>query len=441
MPQSDGHTLVMPKAPARNFFDIEPAVLAELIKATQHVARGVQKAFNPGGMRIMQFNETVAGQTVFHIHFHIIPCYEGVPLRSHNRDWADKAVLAQHAERVPAGAPAALDERNELQDLQGPRRLRRARPPANTPTTSACTRSRCATRTAFWARIGRRLDWIQPYTKVKDTSFDEQDFRIRWFADGKLNVAVNCLDRHLAKRGDKTAIIFEGDDPRAVASASPIASCTSASAASPTRCEALGVQQGRPRHDLPADDSRGGGRDARLRAHRRGPFGRVRRLLARVARRPHRRLRLELVITADEGLRGGKRIPLKANVDAALALPGTDCVKHVLVVRRTGAAVADAGGARSLVRRRASTAQPKDCAPEPMNAEDPLFILYTSGSTGKPKGVLHTTGGYLRVRVATRTSWSSTCARTTSTGARPTSAGSPATATSSTGRSRTARPR
>jgi len=100
MPQSEGHTLVVPKAAARNLFDIESVVLAELIKATQHVARGVQQAFNPGGMRIVQFNEATAGQTVFHIHFHIIPCYEGVPLKSHNRAWADKAVLAQHAERV-----------------------------------------------------------------------------------------------------------------------------------------------------------------------------------------------------------------------------------------------------------------------------------------------------------------------------------------------------
>ena len=100
MPMSDGHTLVVPKAPARNFFDIEPAVLAELIKATQRVAVAVQKAFDPGGMRIIQFNEAVAGQTVFHIHFHIVPCYEGVKLKSHGRDWADKAVLAQHAERV-----------------------------------------------------------------------------------------------------------------------------------------------------------------------------------------------------------------------------------------------------------------------------------------------------------------------------------------------------
>jgi histidine triad (HIT) family protein len=105
MPMSDGHTLVVPKAPARGFFDIEPAVLAELIKATQHVARGVQKAFNPGGMRIIQFNEAVAGQTVFHIHFHIVPCYEGVKLKSHSRDWADKAVLAEHAERVRQALP------------------------------------------------------------------------------------------------------------------------------------------------------------------------------------------------------------------------------------------------------------------------------------------------------------------------------------------------
>ena len=100
MPQSEGHTLVIPKARARNFFDIDPSVLGELIRATQRVARGVQKAFNPGGMRIIQFNEAVAGQTVFHIHFHIIPCYEGTELRLHNRGWADKAVLAQHAERV-----------------------------------------------------------------------------------------------------------------------------------------------------------------------------------------------------------------------------------------------------------------------------------------------------------------------------------------------------
>lgn len=102
MPQSDGHTLVIPKVEARNFFDIAPDALADLIQATQHVARGVQQAFNPDGMRIIQFNEPAAGQTVFHIHFHIVPCYEGRSLRGHGRDWADKDLLAQHAERVRA---------------------------------------------------------------------------------------------------------------------------------------------------------------------------------------------------------------------------------------------------------------------------------------------------------------------------------------------------
>jgi histidine triad (HIT) family protein len=100
MPQSEGHTLVIPKTSARNFFDIEPAALASLIKSTQHVAKAVQKAFKPDGMRIIQFNEPAAGQTVFHIHFHIVPCYEGKSLQGHSRDMADKSVLAEHAERV-----------------------------------------------------------------------------------------------------------------------------------------------------------------------------------------------------------------------------------------------------------------------------------------------------------------------------------------------------
>jgi histidine triad (HIT) family protein len=100
MPQSDGHTLVIPKVPAENLFDIEPQAVATLIKSTQHVAKAVQRAFNPEGMRIIQFNNAAAGQTVFHIHFHIVPCYEGVPLRTHGRDWADKALLAEHARRI-----------------------------------------------------------------------------------------------------------------------------------------------------------------------------------------------------------------------------------------------------------------------------------------------------------------------------------------------------
>ncbi len=102
MPQSDGHTLVIPKVEARNLFDIAPDALADLIKATQHVARGVQQAFKPDGMRIIQFNEPAAGQTVFHIHFHILPCYNGKEIRGHNRDWADKDLLARHADKVRA---------------------------------------------------------------------------------------------------------------------------------------------------------------------------------------------------------------------------------------------------------------------------------------------------------------------------------------------------
>ena len=100
MPQSDGHTLVIPKVAARNFFDIEPEALAALIKTTQRIAKAVQQAFAPDGMRIIQFNEPAAGQTVFHIHFHIVPCYEGRETKGHGREWADKALLAQHAERI-----------------------------------------------------------------------------------------------------------------------------------------------------------------------------------------------------------------------------------------------------------------------------------------------------------------------------------------------------
>jgi hypothetical protein len=144
----------------------------------------------------------------------------------------------------------------------------------------------------FWSRIGRRLDWIHPYSKVKDTSYDEKDFRIRWFYDGKLNVAANCLDRHLTKRGDKTAILWESDDPRLserityrqlVRARVSVRQCAQSS-----RCA-----QGRSRHDLHADDSRDCSGDARVCAHRRRALGRVRRLLARIARRSHRGLQLQ----------------------------------------------------------------------------------------------------------------------------------------------------
>ena len=135
---------------------------------------------------------------------------------------------------------------------------------------------------AFWGKHGQRLDWIKPYTKVKDTSFNEADFHIRWYEDGVLNVSANCIDRHLAKRGDQIAIIWEGDDPHQSRHITyrelHDEVCRFANV-----LKARGVKQRRPRHHLPADDPRGGLRHARLRAHRRRPFGRVRRLLARRA--------------------------------------------------------------------------------------------------------------------------------------------------------------
>jgi len=246
---------------------------------------------------------------------------------------------------------------------------------------------------AFWSRIGRRLDWIQPYSKVKDTSYDEKDFRIRWFYDGKLNVAANCLDRHLTKRGDKTAILWESDDPRLSERITyrqlyeRVCQCANA-------LKALGVRKGdRVTIYMPMIPETAVAMlaCARIGAVHSVVFGGFspESLAGRIAD-----CGSSVVITADEGLRGGKRIPLKANVDAALATPGSECVKHVLVVRRLGSLVPMQAG-RDRWFEEALAGQPKECAPEVMDAEDPLFILYTSGSTGKPKGVLHTTGGYL----------------------------------------------
>ncbi|PZN32241.1 MAG: acetate--CoA ligase [Proteobacteria bacterium] len=246
---------------------------------------------------------------------------------------------------------------------------------------------------SFWARMGRRIDWIEPFSKVKDTSFAEQDFRIRWFYDGRLNVAANCLDRHLARRGDKTAIIWEGDDPRLSARITyrelhaRVCQCANA-------LKSLGVGKGdRVTIYLPMIPEAAVAMlaCARIGAIHSVVFGgfSADSLAGRIAD-----CNPTVVITADEGIRGGKRIPLKSNVDQALSVPGTECVKHVLVVRRTGARV-------PMYARRDQwfedlvDAQPTECEPEPVDAEDPLFILYTSGSTGKPKGALHTSGGYL----------------------------------------------
>ncbi|HXW09784.1 MAG TPA: acetate--CoA ligase [Steroidobacteraceae bacterium] len=244
----------------------------------------------------------------------------------------------------------------------------------------------------FWSRMGRRIDWVQPYTKVRDVSFDASDFRIRWFYDGKLNVAWNCLDRHLAERGDKVALIHEGDDPDESAKVTYRELyhrvCKLANA-----LKSLGVGKGdRVTIYLPMIPEAAVAMlaCARIGAIHSVVFGGFSpdSLAGRIAD-----CASTVVITADEGVRGGKKVPLKANVDQALSSPGTGTVKHVLVVKRTGASVPMYQ--RDRWYSELVDAQPDECPCEPMDAEDPLFILYTSGSTGKPKGVLHTTGGYL----------------------------------------------
>jgi acetyl-CoA synthetase len=244
----------------------------------------------------------------------------------------------------------------------------------------------------FWGRMGQRIDWVQPYTKVKDVSFDASDFRIRWFYDGTLNVAWNCLDRHLAARGDKVALIHEGDDPNESAKVTYRELyhrvCKLANA-----LKSLGVGKGdRVTIYLPMIPEAAVAMlaCARIGAIHSVVFGGFSpdSLAGRIAD-----CASSIIITADEGVRGGKKVPLKANVDQALSSPGTETVKHVLVVKRTGAPVAMYQ--RDRWYSELVDAQPDECPCEPMDAEDPLFILYTSGSTGKPKGVLHTTGGYL----------------------------------------------
>jgi acetyl-CoA synthetase len=243
----------------------------------------------------------------------------------------------------------------------------------------------------YWRDQATRLDWITPFTQVKDTSFDEADFRINWFADGELNVSANCLDRHLEAWGDQTAIIWEGDEPgetrRLTYRELHGDVCRFANV-----LKALGVKKGdRVTLYLPMIAEAAAAMLACTR------IGAVHSIVFGGFSPDSLANRIQdcdskIVITADEGCRGGKRIPLKANVDAALAhCPG---VETVLTIRRTGADVPfTLGRDRWLHELLADVSD--DCPPEPMNAEDPLFILYTSGSTGKPKGVLHTTGGYL----------------------------------------------
>ena len=244
----------------------------------------------------------------------------------------------------------------------------------------------------FWKRTAQRLDWIKPFSKVKDVSFAADDLHVRWFEDGQLNLSANCLDRHLQTRGDKTAILWEGDDPNE-AKAITYRQLHEQVCRAANLLKNLGVRKGdRVTIYLPMIPEAAVAMlaCARIGAVHSVVFGGFSpdSLAGRIAD-----CSSKLVITADEGLRGGKKVPLKVNVDEALTRPGTTSVETVLVVKRTGTPVAmQAPRDRSWDTLLAQ--QSSDCAPESLNAEDPLFILYTSGSTGKPKGVLHTTGGY-----------------------------------------------
>jgi acetyl-CoA synthetase len=244
----------------------------------------------------------------------------------------------------------------------------------------------------FWGVAGKRLDWIKPYTKVKNTSFDPGHISIKWYEDGTTNVALNCLDRHLAARGDKTAIIWESDDPGVskhitykelhenvcklanVLKAKGIGKGDTVTIYLPMIPEAAYAMLACARIGAVHSVVFGGFSPESL-------AGRIQGCGSK------------LVITADEGLRGGRKIGLKVNVDLAIQKTG-DIVKTTLVVKRTGGKVDWTEGRDLWFDDVMAEASPV-CPPTEMNAEDPLFILYTSGSTGAPKGVVHTTGGYL----------------------------------------------
>ncbi|TAK46868.1 MAG: acetate--CoA ligase [Xanthobacteraceae bacterium] len=245
---------------------------------------------------------------------------------------------------------------------------------------------------AFWGEAGKCIDWSKPYTKVKDTSFDPHHVSIKWFEDGETNVSYNCIDRHLAKRGDQVAIIWEGDNP-AEDKKITYKELHKQVMKWANVLKSQGVRKGdRVTIYLPMIPETAYAMLActRIGAIHSVVFGGFSpdSLAGRIEDAAS-----AVLITADEGLRGGRKVPLKANADAA-ADKLSNVVKSMIVVKRTGGAVAMKAGRDHYFDDLAAKVG-DDCAPEPMNAEAPLFILYTSGSTGKPKGVLHTTGGYL----------------------------------------------
>ncbi|HEX2553537.1 MAG TPA: acetate--CoA ligase [Microvirga sp.] len=244
---------------------------------------------------------------------------------------------------------------------------------------------------AFWSQEGKRIHWFKPFSRVKNANFGPGQVSIRWFEDGTTNVAYNCVDRHLSTRGDQVAIIWEGDDP----SESKTYTYRELHAEVCRMANVMrnrGVRKGdRVTIYLPMIPEAAFAMlaCARLGAVHSVVFGGFSpdSLASRI-----QDARSTFVITADEGLRGGRKVPLKTNVDAAIQRVGG--VDHVVVVRRTGSSIPMEAG-RDVYYDEAAAVVTDECPCEEMNAEDPLFILYTSGSTGTPKGVLHTTGGYL----------------------------------------------
>lgn len=247
----------------------------------------------------------------------------------------------------------------------------------------------------FWGEHGKRLDWIKPYERVKNTSFAPGNIDIRWFEDGTLNVAANCIDRHLETRGDQTAILWEGDDP----ADSKVITYRQLHEEVSRMANVLkdrGVRKGdRVTIYMPMVPEAAYAMlaCARIGAIHSVVFGGFSpdALGGRIEG-----AQSDVLITADEGLRGGRKVPLKKNADRAceIAEKAGQTVKTMLVIQRTGGEVAWQDG-RDVWWHEAREAVSADCPPAEMQAEDPLFILYTSGSTGKPKGVLHTSGGYL----------------------------------------------